>query len=94
MSIIELERFLAGGRGTARRGAGGATATAAAATAVSRELWPSGEAPVHRAQELDIPFRESLTSMILTIFCFRSQERGQILLLQSRSKMWDCLEPE
>ena len=57
MSIIELEKFLAGGRGTA----------AATATATSQQLWTSGGALVQRAQEPNIPCRQSLTSMIENI---------------------------
>ena len=37
--------------------------TAAATAATSQQLWTSGEALVQRAQEPNIPFRESLTSM-------------------------------
>ena len=49
MSIIELDKFLAGARGVA---------------AVSQELWTSGGALVQRAQEPNIPFGESLTSIL------------------------------
>ena len=37
--------------------------TAATATATSQQLWTSGGALVQRAQEPNIPFGESLTSM-------------------------------
>ena len=59
MSTIELKKFLAGGRGTARRG-GAARGETAAVT--SQQLWNLGGALVQRAQEPNIPFGESLTS--------------------------------
>ena len=43
------------------------TATTAAAAAVSQELWNLGRALVRRAQELNIPFGESLTSIIFEL---------------------------
>ena len=56
-----------GGAARPRGGDGGGAATAAAAaTTVSQELWTSGGALFQRARGPNIPFGESLTSIVCT----------------------------